>query len=544
MLQVEQNQPNLSMTDVKKYFYLIWSWTWLILLAGILAGGAAYYISKRTIPIYESSTKLLVSIPSSLGALDTSSLVDYYSMTSTYADMLTDGPVMQGVIDKLKLDMTPEGLKNSISVENIQDTQLLIVTVSDPSPARAADIANTIGNVFSDRVRELQSERYKASLAGLEKQITDMAAQVASTKKTIAATTDPATLAQLQDQIAQYQEIYTSLVTSYEQVRLAAVQTGTDVVVSEPATVATSPVSPNTTRNTILAAVAGILLAAGAVFLFDMVNDTIRDPFVISNRFNLPTLGVIASHKEKEGRPICLTEPRSPVAESFRSLRTNIIYAGVDTTLHRILITSSSPRDGKTTVTANLAVTMAQGEVSVVLIDADFRRPAIHHKFGLHNRVGLSDMFLPNPPVQVVRTVKGTSLAVITSGVLPPNPTDLLTSRKMKQMLELMGKKCELILLDTPPILSVTDGYALAPMMDGVILVVRPGVTKMGEFQQALAKLRGVNAKVLGVVYNRVSPRSRMFENYYYYHKGDSKGQYYDKETAKGKKKSAESAAD
>jgi non-specific protein-tyrosine kinase len=342
-------------------------------------------------------------------------------------------------------------------------------------------------------------------------------------------------LAQLQDQLAQYQDIYTSLVTSREQVRLAAVQTGTDVVVSEPATVSTIPVSPKTTRNALLAALAGMLLAAGAVVLFDMLNDTIRDPSIISHKFNLPTLGVIASHREKDGRPICLTEPRSPVAESFRSLRTNIIYSGVDTPLHRILITSSSPREGKTTVSANLAVTMALGEVSVVLIDADFRRPAVHHKFGMHNRVGLSDMFLPNPPIQVVRTAKGSSLALVTSGALPPNPTDLLTSKKMKQILELMGKKCDLILLDTPPILSVTDGYALAPAMDGVIMVVRPGVTRLGEFQQAIAKLRGVNAHILGVVYNRVSPRSRMFENYYYYHKGDSNDTYYEKEAGKEK---------
>ncbi len=537
MFQADQNQIDPSISDIKKYFYLFWSWTWLILLVGLLAGGLAYYLSKRTIPIYQSSTKLLVSNPTSLGTMDTSTLVDVYYMTSTYAKMLTDGPVMQGVIDQLKLDMTPVKLQDAITVKNVQDTQLLVVTVSDPSPARAADIANTIGNVFSSRVRELQSQRYTASLIGLEKQINDMEQQINTTKQIINTTTDASTLSQLKDQLAQYQDIYTNLRTSYEQVRLAAVQTGTDVVVSEPATVSTIPVSPKTTRNTVLAALAGILLAAGLVFFFDMINDTIRDPSIVSNKFNLPTLGVVASHKEKDSRPICLTEPRSPVAESFRSLRTNIIYSGVDTTLHRILITSSSPREGKTTVTANLAVTMAQGEVSVVLIDADFRRPAIHHKFGIHNRVGLSDMFLPNPPVQVVRTVKGSSLAVITSGALPPNPTDLLTSRKMKQMLELMGKKCDLILLDTPPILSVTDGYALAPNMDGVIIVVRPGVTKMGELQQAIAKLRGVNAHILGVVYNRVSPRSRMFENYYYYHKGDAKDVYYEKEAGKENKK-------
>ncbi len=389
MFQADQNTTNVSMNDVKKYFYLFWSWTWLILLVGLLAGGAAYYISIRTTPIYQSSTKLLVSNPTSIGNIDTTSLVADFNMISTYAEMLTDVPVMQGVIDKLKLTMSPEELQSAISVKSVVDTQLLVVTVQDRNPKRAADIANTIGDVFSARVRDLQAQRYESSLTGLNKQISDMEGQITATKTTIATTTDPNTLAQLQDQLTQYQDIYTSLVTSYQQVRLVAVQTSTDVVVSEPATASTIPVSPKTTRNTVLAVVAGMLLAAGVVFLIDMLNDTIRDPFAIHNRFNLPTLGVIASHKEKEGRPISLTEPRSPVAEAFRSLRTNIIYAGVDTNLHRIMVTSASPKEGKTTVAANLAVTLAQGEVAIVLIDADFRRPHIHYKFGMHQPGGI-----------------------------------------------------------------------------------------------------------------------------------------------------------
>ncbi len=182
MFQADQNQTNFSINDVKKYFYLFWSWLWLILLAGLLAGGAAYYISMRTTPIYQSSTKLLVSNPPSLGTLDTTSLVADYNMTSTYAEMLTDGPVMQGVIDQLKLPMTPDELQDSISVTNVLDTQLLVVTVKDPNPRRAADIANTIGTVFSARVRDLQAQRYESSLTGLDKQISDMEGQITATK--------------------------------------------------------------------------------------------------------------------------------------------------------------------------------------------------------------------------------------------------------------------------------------------------------------------------------------------------------------------------
>ncbi len=220
MFQADQNTTNFSMSDVKKYFYLFWSWTWLILLVGLLAGGAAYYISIRTTPIYQSSTKLLVSNPPNIGNIDTTSLVADYNMIGTYAEMLTDTPVMQGVIDKLKLTMSPDELQSAISVKGVVDTQLLVVTVLDRNPSRAADIANTIGTVFSQRVRDLQAQRYESSLTGLNKQISDMEQQISSTKKTIATTTDPSTLAQLQDQLSQYQDIYNTLLTSYQTVRL------------------------------------------------------------------------------------------------------------------------------------------------------------------------------------------------------------------------------------------------------------------------------------------------------------------------------------
>jgi capsular exopolysaccharide synthesis family protein len=533
MIQADKNKTNEStIATIEKYFYLFWSWAWLILLAGVLAGVTAYFISKQSTPIYQSSTRLLVSNPSSLGYLDTNSLVTN-NMTTTYAKMLTDGPVLQGVIDQLKLPMTPDKLRRSITVTTVQDTQLLVVTVTDPDPTRAADIANTIGMVFSARVRELLTQRYAASLTGLEKQISDMEQEITTTKNSIKVTTDPTTLNQLQDQLTQFQSIYTQLVTSYEQVHLAAAQTGTDVVVSEPATVSTNPVSPKTLLNTMLAVVVGLLLAMGAVSVVDMLDDTIKDPDEILQKFKTPILGVIASHEQEEGKLICLTQPRSRVAEAFRSLRTNITYASVDTPLRRILVTSSSPQEGKTTVVANLAVIMAQGEIKTVIVDADLRRPQVHQKFGLQNLVGLSDMFL-KPPNGVVQSIPGSSLGVITSGPLPPNPAELLTSKKMKELFDLINKAYDLILIDTPPALNVADAYALAPGMDGVILVAKPGVTKMREFQQMLEQLQAVKAHVLGVVLNQVSSENRLYGRY---HTSKKYSYYYEYFEGDGKKK-------
>ena len=525
--------------DIKEYFYLFWSWIWLILLAGVIAGAAAYLVSIRTTPIYQSSTRLLVSDPPALSNVNYGGMVSSQNMTSTYAQMMVDDPVLQGVIDQLKLHTTTVELNKSITVDIVPNTQLLVVSVSDPNPTQAANIANAMASVFTNRIIQLQSQRYAASLDGLQKQITDMDQQIAATNTSISATSDSATLLQLQARLTQYRSIYASLVTNYEQVRLAEEQTSTSVVVSQPAAVPTVPVSPTTTRNTLLAVLAGMLLAAGAVFAVDTLDDTVKNPDEIRRKFNLPILGMIARHEQSHEKPIALAEPRSPTAEAFRSLRTNLTFASVDAPLRRIMITSPTPQDGKTTVSANLAVVLAQGGKKVILIDADLRRPFIHHKFGLFNRIGLTNLFLDsfNGFESVIQFNSMASLGLITSGPLPPNPAELLTSLKMTHILDQLIQGYDLVLIDTPPLLSVTDAAALAPATDGVIVVVKPGVTKLNALQQALEQLRAVGARVLGVVLNEVNPGSRKYG--YYYNRYYSKYSHYYEEKGGTKQKKA-----
>ena len=241
----------------------------------------------------------------------------------------------------------------------------------------------------------------------------------------------------------------------------------------------------------------------------DTLDDTVKNPEEIRRRFNLPILATIAYHEQHNDKPIALAEPRSPIAEAFRSLRTNLTFASVDAPLRRIMITSPTPQDGKTTIAANLAVVLAQGENKVILIDADLRRPYIHHKFGLFNRFGLTNLFSDSLHGfdNVIQFNSLSNLGMITSGPLPPNPAELMTSQKMLSVLDQLNKLFDLVLIDTPPLLSVTDAAALAPAMDGVILVVKPGVTKLSALQQALEQLRAVGARMLGVVLNEVQPK-------------------------------------
>jgi succinoglycan biosynthesis transport protein ExoP len=546
MDQFYQAEPSDSSIDIKEYIYLFWSWAWLIILAGIVAGGAAYFMSSRQTPVYETSTRLLVSNPPDISNVDNyNAMITSYTMPNTYSEMVVDSPVLQGVIDKLKLDTTPEMLKGRISVSLVTDTQILVVTVSDTDPVRAADIANALTYVFAEHVRELYSQRYTSSKEGITKRMDEMSAQIDETNKALAKTFNDSERVQLQARLTEYTRLYSDMVMTYEQVRLAEAQTSANVVVTEPATPNDFPVSPRTSRNTMLAVVIGMLVAAGVVFAVDLLDDTIKNPEEVRRNFNISILGVIPRHTITEGKPISEAEPRSPVAESFRALRTNINFASVDTPLRRILITSPTPKDGKTTISSNLAVVLAQGEKKVVLIDADLRRPQVHHRFGLMNRFGLSDLFVQSAEKigDALQETNSPRLAIITSGSLPPNPAELLTSKRMGTILDLLMKGFSTILIDTPPILTVTDAAALAQSVDGVILVAKPGTTKKSAFKQSIETLKAVKANILGVVLNEVNPGSRKY-GYYYNHYYTNGHYYYDAAGNKKSKKKTEKQAD
>ncbi len=220
---------------------------------------------------------------------------------------------------------------------------------------------------------------------------------------------------------------------------------------------------------------------------------------------------------------ITLTDPRSPVSESYRALRTNIEFSSVDEQLQVLMVSSAGPGEGKTTTITNLAVTYAQSERKVVLIDADMRKPTAHHTFSLSNRWGLSSVMSQQCSIEEVTQVTDVpNLNVITSGPIPPNPAEMLGSKRMSAMIEQLRLAYDIIMIDTPPLLAVTDAQIVASRSDGVVLVVDQGKVKREIAKKAIQNLENVNARIIGVVLNNVKRKANE-ESYYYYYGAQDK---------------------
>ncbi len=531
--------------DIREYILILWHWAWVILLTGAVAGGLVYLLLSRNVQYYAASTLLLVSEPPASMLIDTSqsAIVPSNMMAQTYTQMLTNLPVLQEVIDQLKIPVDPQDLKSNIDVLLIKETQLIRVTVKDTDPQRAADIANTLGKVFAERIQNLQGVRYAQSKDNLNKQLTEMEAQLKEVSTQLGSTTDPQEKDRLTTLQTQYRQIYATLVASFEQLRMAEAQAVTIVVQVDPAVKPTAPVNASNMLYFALAALIGMLMAAGLIVVLSLQDDRVRKPDELVNQFNLPILGVIAHHAPGSPALVTLAQPESASAEAYRTLRTNLQHT--DANLRCILVASPTPEDGKTTVAANLGVIMARNGLRTTLLDADMRWPRAHAILGLPNHAGLANLYKQSDlslDAFTQQTNQG-NLSLVSPGQPPSNPAELLGTRRTGQILNLLKKHSDAILVDCPPFLTVTDAAVLAPLVDGVLVVVRAGHTRINTIRRMVAALRQKGITLLGLVINDVHFEDVRYRYYYrdYYHQS-ARTRLEDGEQPKGQPEALEAA--
>jgi len=529
--------------ELRQYAAILWRWMWLIVLLTLLAGGTAFVVSRGMTPIYSASATLMISEASG-PTTDYTSILTSERLARTYSELLKKRPVLEEVVSNLGLALEWEELEElaeDIEVTLVRDTQLIELSVEHPDPAMAKRLADEIPRVFIRRNEEMQASRFSASKASLALELERMAADIQATEESIAAlresssAADQAERTSLEANLAQYRSSYSNVLKSYEEIRLAEAKAVDNVVVVEPARLPEEPVRPRTLLNTALAAVVGLMLAVGTVFLIEYLDDTVKSEEDVAEAMNLGVLGAIG--RIPGGRPdemlVTVGGSRSLVAEAYRVLRTNLQFCDVDHPIKTLLVTSPGPVEGKSTTVANLAAVMAQAGSSVIVVDSDLRRPMMSEIFLLDGQRGgvtsalMGDQDAPLDGYLQATVVEG--LRVLTSGPRPPNPSELLGSGRMKQLIERLKEEADIVLFDTPPALVASDAAVLATQLDGVLMVVDAGATRRDMAARGVESLRQVGARVYGAVLNQVSRRQG---GYYYYY-----DHYYsdDEENGKGK---------
>jgi capsular exopolysaccharide synthesis family protein len=430
--------------DARDYFRIVRRGWWLVLLAVMVALGAAALVTVRAEPRYEASVTFFITTPSQ-GVTDAyQGSVFMQQRVKSYADLLRSDRLARSVVAKTPLGLTAEEVQSRITSATIPDTVLLRGTVTDTEATRALRLTEAIAT--------------------------------------------------------QFVELVTAVETTGEQGRAGRIK----VEVINGPRVGSTPVSPNPTRNFAVGALAGLLAGIGLAVLRTRLDNRLRDAVGLQRVTGSPLLGEIPFDPAARTAPLIVgAAATSPRAEAVRTLRTNLRFVDVHEPARVIAVTSALPGEGKTTLSCNLAIALAEAGWRVALVDADLRRPKVAEYLGLEAGVGLTQVLLGDVAVgDVMQRWGDRSLLVLPSGAVPPNPSELLGSKAMADVLLTLRESADIVVIDTAPLRSVTDGVVVAVQTDGALIVSRYGRTDRSEVGAAAQALQSVSVRLLGCVLN------------------------------------------
>jgi capsular exopolysaccharide synthesis family protein len=436
----------------------------LIALLVLLAVGVAVLITGLTPKTYQASAQVFVSANSDVtdvnGQYQQQAAIQ--AEVSTFAQLIDTPQILHAVQKDLNLSLSDSQLRSKLSAIAPAAQTLIIVQATDGSPSAAAAIANSAARAFIQVIQDF-------------KKPTD---------------------------------------SSRSSVRLFETQ---------PATAPSSPSSPKTVLNIVLGLILGLVLGVAIAVARDVLDNRIKDVEMLAKVATHPAMGAVVDDPKASRHPIATRAgTRNVRAENFRQLRANLQFANVDEHPRVIAITSSIPTEGKTMVAMNLASTLAEAGFTVCLVDADLRRPTVAKAMGLPSPVGLTSVLIHQIDLSEALQNAGSNLYVLSSGPTPPNPSEVLASSYVRDIIRSLLDKVDYVVIDTAPLLPVADGSEVAALADGTLLVARYKVTTDSQVKRAVAALNRVDAKLLGVVLNRVPNRRGGEYGYTYYRYQDA----------------------
>ncbi|GAB3505379.1 tyrosine-protein kinase domain-containing protein [Phytohabitans suffuscus] len=441
--------------DLRDYLHAVRKRWWLVLLAVAAAAGVAALVTALTPARYATSTTFFVTTASQ-GVSDAYQ-GDLFSQqrVKSYTDLLTSDRLARAVAGRGDHGLTSAEVQARVSAKAVPGTVLLRSTVTDRDGERSRAVAEAVASEFTALVEELETPPGKSTSS----------------------------------------------------VKVA--------VVSGP-TLQSTPVAPQPLRNYTVALLVGLVIGAAAAVLRDILDTTVRGAESLRDVTPAPLLGTIPFDVTARQSPLIVADQRRSVrAEALRQLRTNLQFVDVDRAARSIVVTSSVPDEGKSATAANLAIMFAEGGRRVLLVEADMRRPRVAEYLGLEGAIGLSNVLAGQADIDDVLQRWGRlDLWVLASGALPPNPSELLGSQALVDLLDRMRERFDIVIIDTPPLLPVTDAAVATVRADGALVVVRCGRTTRPQVATAVRALAAVDARLLGFVLNMTPPARN--EDYYY----------------------------
>lgn len=522
--------------ELRTFLAPLLKWWWLIVLAALLAGISSYLSVRNEPDVYQARASLMIGRPFDNPKPDGSQFFLSQQLASSYAEIARREPIRLATMNALGLDYLPE---YAVSVP--AQTQLLEIVVTDTNPGRAQAVANEIANqlvLLSPGGQDADRQEMKAfvdgQLSNLAKQIEETQVEILSLQGQLGEIFSAREIADTQDQITALQNKLTALQTNYTNFLANSQEEVTNILtIVESAALPNRPIGPNRSLIILLSVALGTVLAGGAAYALEYMDDSIESEDDIRQAVGLPLLISLEKDGTDHAYPtLTMKSPRSPISESFRDLRTRVLFLNLNKPSGSLLITSANPNEGKSFTAANLATVMAQAGYRTVLVDGDLRRPRQHEIFELSNKLGLSNLIMEvNTPAQhrgdaagnslgdhldtVLQETQQGGLLVLTSGTVPPNPSELIGSNGMIAVVEALRERFDYLIIDSSPCLAVTDALLLASLSDSVIMVSSANQTRGKNLKKAVARLLEVDANVVGIVLNRAPRGTRGRYSYY-----------------------------